>query len=173
MNIIKILFALIQHLQMYDCNYVHKTLILCYLTSLSSCSTIDFHNYYKIDNHIRNITTGSLMCFANCFLQVTVLRVEWPQWGFSEHVEIVTRFYSDWSYSGCQPRLYIEFYSACASRQSHVADCQNVINSWVRCDASERIHTEFRPFLLQIYFGMLARIKMCYTVIIRMCCIRL
>ena len=68
---------------------------------------------------------------------------------------------------------YVCVYIACATRHWHVTNCQNINNSWDNLLTNDRVHTEFRLFLLLSYFGMLARIKMCYTVIIGMCCIRL
>ena len=38
---------------------------------------------------------------------------------------------------------------------------------------TERVNTEFRHFLLRSYYGMLARIKIYYTVSYKMCSIRL
>ena len=59
-------------------------------------------------------------------------------------------------------RNVYDLYSVCAMRQSHVANSRNVNNRWDRCLANDRMHTVFWHFLLQSYFGMLARIKMYY-----------
>ena len=57
------------------------------------------------------------------------------------------------------------------TRQSHVADGRNVNNSWDNSSVNDSVHTEFRYFLFLSYFGLLSRIKIYYTVLIRMCCI--
>ena len=64
-------------------------------------------------------------------------------------------------------------YSASATSHGHVPYSWNVNNSWDNCYTNARVHTDFGNFFLLSYFGVLARIKMCYPVIIRMCCIRL
>ena len=43
--------------------------------------------------------------------------------------------------------------------------------SWDHWEMNDRAHTKFPYFLLLSYLGMLTRIKICYTVVIRMCCI--
>ena len=47
-------------------------------------------------------------------------------------------------------------YSACATRHRHVTNCRNVNKSWDSLPPSDKVHTEFRHFLILSYFGILA-----------------
>ena len=70
-------------------------------------------------------------------------------------------------------RCAVYQYSASTTRHHQATNCQIVNHSSDNWKRNDWVHTEFRQFLLLSYFGMLAWIKMCYTVIIGMCRIRL
>ena len=80
-------------------------------------------------------------------------------------------------------------YSKWATRHWHVTNCRNVNRAGTTCChrvaqqivlnsiysmfiPSNAAHTKFRHFLTLCCFGMLAQIKICHTVMFRMCCSR-
>ena len=54
-------------------------------------------------------------------------------------------------------------HSACATCHSHVNNIRNVKNIWNNCQDNDRVHSEFRNFLLLSNFGMSARIIIIYN----------
>ena len=106
-----------------------------------------------------DIRTESIIMFINTRNKVTPKNG--PQFSKMRH-----------HHKGESTQLHLYWlYSACATRQSHVANSRNVKSRWDRSQTNDRIQTECRHFFIQIYFGMLAGSKMYYTVIIRMRCI--
>ena len=115
--------------------------------------------------------------------QVNLYRTHWQHHLLLCQVILLYRG-EDWTAG----KLYDQPYVARSGHSNHVCFysitllAQRVRVTWLMPEWKQqqgqvwgewRVHIKLRQFLLLSYFGMLARIKKFYTVIIRMCCIRL